>query len=147
MLGEKPHITPKSSKTRKDLKPFFKNGVLSEKPESVIPGFINAFSYGLIRYAGDSRTAKSGAERPLSVLIETDNSNNSEKIHKYFKDAFLENGVEAGKNLTEFDLKIEIRAKKMVEIEVFESENEKLFPIPQLAVNYIEHSLNTETGL
>ena len=147
MLGEKPHFTPKSSKTRKDLKPFFRNGILSEKPENITPGFTNAFSYGLIRYAGDSRTAKSGAERPLSVLIETDNSKKSEKIFEYFKDAFLENGVEAGKNLAEFDLKIDIRAKDLVEIEVFESENEKLFPIPQLAVNYIEHSLNTETGL
>lgn len=129
------------------LKPYFENGVLSEEIDAVTPGFTAAFSKGLIRYLGDSRTSKSGMERPLSVLFSLDNSKEAEKVFEYFKDVMFKLGIDAEKKLEEFDVKIEIRTKEKLEIEVFEVENGELFPIPQRAVNLIEHSLNTDTGL
>lgn len=129
------------------IKPYFKNGVLSEKAEAVTPGFVVAFSKGLARYTGDSIVQKSGMERPLSVLLSSDGSDSSEKVLGYFKGTLFEMGIDAEKNLEKYDLKIEIREKEALEIEVFDKFTGELLPIPQIAVNYIEHSLNTETGL
>ena len=129
------------------IKAYFENGILTERPESVTPGFVAAFSKGLGRYTGDSIVQKTGMERPLSVLLSSDDTENAEKVLGYFKDALLKMGIDAEKNLEKFDVKIEISGKKDIEIEVFDIFSGKLLPIPQNAVNYIEHSLNTETGL
>ena len=103
------------------IKPYFKNGILFEKVESVTPGFIAAFSKGLARYTGDSIVQKSGMERPLAILFSVDGSENSEKIFGYFKDILLDLGIDAGKNLDKFDIKIEIREKDQIEMDVFEN--------------------------
>ena len=129
------------------IKPYFENGILSEKVEAITPGFVAAFSKGLARYTGDSIVQKSGMERPLAVLFSLDGSKNSEKIFSYFKDILLDFGIDAEKKLDKFDIKIEIREKDLIEMEVFENFRDGLIPIPQIAVNYIEHALNTETGL
>ncbi len=129
------------------LKPYFKNGVLYEEVDAVTPGFVAAFSKGLGRYTGDSIVQKTGMERPLSVLFSVDDSEVCEKIFGCFKETLGEMGIEAEKNLEKFDVKVEIREKELLEIEVFDKFSGKLLPIPQIAVNFIEHSLNTETGL
>lgn len=129
------------------IKAYFENGVLTEKFDSVTPGFVISFSKGLGRYTGDSIVQKTGMERPLSVLLIADKNEKTEKILGYFKDALFGMGIEAEENLEKFDVKIEIKGKNDIEIEVFDTFSGKLLPIPQIAVNYIEHSLNTETGL
>ncbi|MBP5511911.1 hypothetical protein J6X90_00775 [Candidatus Saccharibacteria bacterium] len=164
------------------IKPYFNNGVLSEKFEAITPGFIEALSIGFIRYIGDSRTSKSGMERPLSVLFSHDDSENSKTVHGYFKDAFNVIGIDhqLAKNLSveelkqkffdeEYDSGILIRSlDDAIEIEIFERGDDiggleaslpggvnfegkvksvnYALPIPQIAVNHIEHALNTETG-
>lgn len=164
------------------IKPYFKDGVLTEKFDAITPGFIEALTIGFIRYMGDSRTSKSGMERPLSVLFSVDDHENSKIVYKYFEDAFKIIGIDyiSAGNLdvetlkekffkTGFDSGISIKAQNEdIKIEIFErgddiggleaslpggvnfegkvkSVNHAL-PIPQIAVNHIEHSLNTETG-
>jgi len=165
------------------LKPFFENGVLSEKIEAVTPGFIEALSIGFLRYMGDSRTSKSGMERPLSVMFSVDENESSKTVFEYFKQTFDYIGIdyknvgdvetEKLKNLffdQDYDSGIRIWTfEDEIKIEIFErgddiggleatlpggvnfegkvkSVNHAL-PIPQIAVNHIEHALNTETGL
>lgn len=165
------------------LKPFFENGVLSEKIEAVTPGFIEALSIGFLRYMGDSRTSKSGMERPLSVMFSVDENESSKTVFEYFKQTFDYIGIDyknAGDIETEklkklffdqdYDSGIRIWTfEDEIKIEIFErgddiggleatlpggvnfegkikSVNHAL-PIPQIAVNHIEHALNTETGL
>ena len=129
------------------LKAYFENGILTEKPELVTPGFVAAFSKGLGRYTGDSIVQKSGMERPLSILLSSDNTENSKIVLGYFKNTLFKMGIDAEENLDKFDVKIEIKGKTDIKIEVFDTFSGKLLPIPQIAVSYIEHSLNTETGL
>ena len=76
------------------IKPYFKNGILTEKFEAITPGFIEALSIGFVRYMGDSRTSKSGMERPLSVLFSVDTHENSEIIYQYFASAFKIIGID-----------------------------------------------------
>ncbi len=165
------------------LKPYFEDGVLTEKLEAVTPGFVEAFSIGLIRYMGDSRTSKTGMERPLSVLFSTVNTDEIKKIFEYFKEAFDIIGIDY-KNAGELsaeelknkffdedydcgiilyqdgdDIKIEVyeRGDDIGGLEAslpggvnFEGKIKSVdyaLPIPQIAVNHIEHALNTETGL
>lgn len=164
------------------IKPYFKNGVLTEKFDAITPGFVEALSIGFIRYMGDSRTSKSGMERPLSVLFSVGKAENSEKIFEYFKNAFEIIGIDFEKreNLSKEDLKkqffdedfdsgISINSEKdEIKIEIFERGDDiggleaslpggvnfegkvksvdHALPIPQIAVNHIEHALNTETG-
>jgi hypothetical protein len=165
------------------LKAYFNDGILSEKFESVTPGFIEAFSIGLIRYMGDSRTSKSGMERPLSVLFSVENSEKVTEIFEYFKEAFEIIGIDY-KNAGEIsadDLKEKFFKEDYdcgillyssgdeLKIEAFERGDDiggleaslpggvnfegkvksvdHALPIPQIAVNHIEHALNTETGL
>jgi hypothetical protein len=164
------------------IKPYFKDGILTEKFDAITPGFVEALSIGFIRYMGDSRTSKSGMERPLSVLFSIDSDEKTKTIYKYFEDAFKIIGIDFEKreNLEieklkeqffkeDFDSGIAIRTSDdEIEIELFErgddiggleaslpggvnfegkvkSVNHAL-PIPQIAVNHIEHALNTETG-
>ena len=164
------------------IKPYFKDGILTEKFDAITPGFVEALSIGFIRYMGDSRTSKSGMERPLSVLFSIDSDEKTKTIYKYFEDAFKIIGIDFEKreNLEieklkeqffneDFDSGIAIRTSgDEIEIEIFErgddiggleaslpggvnfegkvkSVNHAL-PIPQIAVNHIEHALNTETG-
>lgn len=164
-------------------KAFFNNGVLSEKLDSVTPGFIEAFSIGFIRYMGDSRTSDSGMERPLSVLFSVEKTEEINRIFGYFKEAFDIIGIDyenAGEIKNEelkkkfydekFDSGISLKEKDgELKIEVFERGDDiggleaslpggvnfegkvkivnHALPIPQIAVNHIEHALNTETGL
>jgi hypothetical protein len=164
------------------IKPYFKDGILTEKFEAITPGFVEALSIGFIRYMGDSRTSKSGMERPLSVLFSVDTDDNSKTIFSYFEDAFKTIGIDYEKrdNLTidalktqfydeDFDSGISIKANgDEIEIELFERGDDiggleaslpggvnfegkvksvdHALPIPQIAVNHIEHALNTETG-
>ena len=162
------------------IKPYFKNGVLSEKIDAITPGFIEALSIGLTRYMGDARTADTGEERPLSVMFSVEKP--AEKVFEYFKNAFDYVGIDyynlGDKSIEtlketfyneDYDCGISIRKNHdKVEIEIFErgddiggleaslpggvnfegkvkSVNHAL-PIPQIAVNHIEHALNTETG-
>jgi hypothetical protein len=129
------------------LKAYFENGILSEQPESVTPGFVTAFAKGLGRYTGDSIVQKTGMERPLSVLLTADETENAKTTLKYFAETLFNMGIEAAENLEKFDVKIDILGGEMIKIEVFDCFSGKLLPIPQVAVNYIEHSLNTDTGL
>jgi hypothetical protein len=165
------------------IKPYFKNGILSEKIDAITPGFIEALSIGFIRYMGDSRTSKSGMERPLSVLFSVEDNEDAKTIFSYFENAFKTIGIDyelAGaldvETLKErffkndFDSGILIRKNSEdIEIELFERGDdiggleaslpggvnfegkvksvEHALPIPQIAVNHIEHALNTETGL
>ncbi len=165
------------------LKPYFRNGVLSEKIDSITPGFIEAFSIGLIRYMGDSRTSKSGMERPLSVLFSVEEDEEVKNVFGFFKGAFETIGIDYESRLNlerealkesffdeNYDCGILIkRAGEDINIEVFERGDdigglEASLPggvnfegkvksvdhavdIPQIAVNHIEHALNTETGL
>ena len=129
------------------LKPYFENGILTEKIDSITPGFVVSFSKGLAHYTGDSIVQKTGMERPLAVLLSSDGSENSKKVLELFKDTLFGMGIDAEEKLEKFDIKIEIREKEDLEIEVFDKFTGELLPIPQIAVNYIEHSLNTETGL
>ena len=129
------------------IKAYFENGVLTEKVESVTPGFVASFVSGLGRYTGDSIVQKTGMERPLSILLSSDDTDNAKMVLRYFRDALFKMGIDAEENLEKFDVKIEIKGEKDIKIEVFDIFSGKLLPIPQIAVNYIEHSLNTETGL
>lgn len=165
------------------IKPYFKNGILSEKIDAITPGFIEALSIGFIRYMGDSRTSKSGMERPLSVLFSVEDDEDVKTIFSYFENAFKTIGIDYGlagaldvETLKErffkndFDSGILIRKNSEdIEIELFERGDdiggleaslpggvnfegkvksvEHALPIPQIAVNHIEHALNTETGL
>ena len=129
------------------IKAYFKNGVLTENVESVTPGFVASFVNGLGRYTGDSIVQKTGMERPLSVLLSSDDTENAKTVLGYFKNSLFKMGIDAEENLEKFDVKIEIEGEKDIEIEVFDRFSGELLPIPQIAVNYIEHSLNTETGL
>lgn len=165
------------------LKAYFNNGTLSEKFESVTPGFIEAFSIGLIRYMGDARTSKSGMERPLSVLFSVEKSDEVEEKFGYFKDAFETIGIDfnnageiSANELKEkfykedYDCGILLYSENdELKIEAFERGDDiggleaslpggvnfegkvksvdHALPIPQIAVNHIEHALNTETGL
>ena len=162
-------------------KAYFNNGVLTEKVDAVTPGFVEAFSIGLIRYMGDSRTSDSGMERPLSVLFSVEET--ASEIFKYFEDAFKIIGIDyenAGyisqdelqkKFFDEgFDCGIFLEVKDdELQVEVYERGDDiggleaslpggvnfegkiksvdHALPIPQIAVNHIEHALNTETGL
>lgn len=164
------------------IKPYFKDGILTEKFDAITPGFIEALSIGFIRYMGDSRTSKSGMERPLSVLFSVDIAENSKTIFSYFEDAFKTIGIDYEKrdNLDvetlkkqffdeDFDSGILIKSEKdEIKIELFERGDDiggleaslpggvnfegkvksvdHALPIPQIAVNHIEHALNTETG-
>ncbi|MBQ2639021.1 hypothetical protein IJF91_03085 [Candidatus Saccharibacteria bacterium] len=165
------------------LKAYFNNGILSEKSENITSGFIQAVSIGLVRYLGNSREAKSGAEIPTSVLLSSDGSEKSKEIIEDFKDALEMIGLEVGdaKNLEKDGLKFVITELKFdagifieekfedIEIEIFERGDEiggleaslpggvnfkgkvkkstSALPIPQIAVNQIEHALNIEIGL
>ena len=129
------------------LKAYFENGILTERAEAVTPGFVVAFSKGLLRYTGDSIVQKTGMERPLSILLTAEKTDTVGVVLGYFKDALFELGVEAAENLEKFDVKIDLKGEKDLKIEVFDVFSGKLLPIPQIAVNYIEHSLNTDTGL
>ena len=164
------------------LRPYFKDGVFSEKFVAITPGFVEAFSIGLIRYMGDSRTAATGEERPLSCLFSVAEDANSAQIFGYFKDAFEYLGIDfenlGAKPLDvlktalydkDCDAGLAIRAHDdEIKIEVFERGDEvggleaslpggvnfegkvkfasHALPIPQIAVNHIEHALNTEIG-
>jgi hypothetical protein len=129
------------------LKAYFENGILTERAEAVTPGFVVAFSKGLLRYTGDSIVQKTGMERPLSILLTAEKTDALKVVLGYFKDALFELGVEAAENLEKFDVKIDLKGEKDLKIEVFDVFSGKLLPIPQIAANYIEHSLNTDTGL
>lgn len=163
------------------LKKYFDNGVLTEKADNVTPGFIQALSFGLIRYMGNSRDSSSGAERPLSILISYDGEKTKE-IFNYFADALETIGIEVGDagvlekkglEIAFFDLNFDSgifigKEKDEIKIEIFERGDDiggleaslpggvnfkgkvksvpYALPIPQIAVNHIEHALNTETG-
>jgi hypothetical protein len=164
------------------IKPYFKDGILTEKIDAITPGFIEALSIGFIRYMGDSRTSESGMERPLSVLFSVDGTENSKTIFGYFEDAFKTIGIDYEKrdNLDVETLKKDFFDKGYdsgivinseddeIKIELFERGDDiggleaslpggvnfegkvksvdHALPIPQIAVNHIEHALNTETG-
>lgn len=116
------------------IKPYFKDGILIEKSDSITPGFINALSMGFLRYMGDSRTTKTGMERPLSVLFSVDDDEKSKRVYSYFEESFQNFGIdyESAGNLgieqlkkqfydLDYDSGISIKAKKdEIEIEIFE---------------------------
>ena len=165
------------------IKPYFNNGILTEKVANVTPGFINALSMGFLRYMGDSRTLKTGMERPLSVLFSVDENEKSKTVYQYFEESFQNFGIDYENvgNLDvetlkkqfydrDYDSGISVRIKNdEIEIEIFERGDniggleaalpggvnyqgkaisvDHALPIPQIAVNHIEHALNTETGL
>ena len=160
------------------LKPYFENGIFSEKLDAITPDFITALSVGLIRYMGDARTDESGLERPLSVMFAVNHPEETAKIYQYFEDAFQEIGIDyenLGEKSSEElkniffdrgadcgifmtaendDLKLEIfeRGDDIGGLEAslpggvnFEGKVKSVnhaLPIPQIAVNHIEHALN-----
>ena len=160
------------------LKPYFENGVFSEKFDAITPDFITALSVGLIRYMGDARTDESGMERPLSILFAVNHPEETSEIYKYFEDSLQEIGIDyenigekskdelktiffdQGKDCGIFitsendELKLEIfeRGDDIGGLEAslpggvnFEGKVKKVdhaLPIPQIAVNHIEHALN-----
>ena len=82
------------------LKPYFKNGIFSEKIDAITPGFIGALTIGLVRYMGDARTDELGMERPLAVAFSVKKSENSQMIYDFFKSTFDLAGLDY-KNLGE----------------------------------------------
>ena len=127
------------------IKPYFKDGILTEKFEAITPGFVEALSIGFIRYMGDSR-----------IDYEKRDSLDVEALKKQFFDEDYDSGIVIKSEDDEIKIELFERGDDIGGLEAslpggvnFEGKVKSVdhaLPIPQIAVNHIEHALNTETG-